>query len=198
MARPHKTLPIPQVIPPAEGQAQSEPGVRSLVAPRPPSKRMARKPAFRTPVFLRSQNELGISGAMDHVGRTDLTPMVPLPVRASLAQEIGIYKVQLSRYLYLISRVTRWPGMPGTSYSTSHYPTFQGYPTAKVVSLINTSPSRRSLRPRPNMRRRTGYKNSPATTAAPSRPGYMNAPPRFKKAIPAPLNNYEPPVYGEN
>jgi hypothetical protein len=128
---------------------------------------------------------------MDHAARNDLAPTVPLPVRSSLAQEIGVWKVQLNRYIYLLARATRWPGMPGTSFSTSGYPSFKGYPTAKVPMTVNTAPNNMS-----RSRQATGY-SRPGFGGYPKRKGFMLAPARFKKALPLPLNEYEPPVYGE-
>lgn len=189
------TLPIPQIDPPAERRADPEPG-RELspnLRPKPPGKNFTRKDALRAPRYPRMQRQNGISAAMDHTGRDDLAPTVPLPVRSSLAQERGVWKVQLNIYNYLKARATRWPGMPGTSFSTSHYPSFSGYPTVRVETVINTAPpmvktSRGSV---PAGRSRPGFGGYP------KRSGFMAAPPRFKKALPAPLNEYEPPVYGE-
>jgi len=185
----HRTLPIPQVDPPAERRADPEPG-RELspnLLPKPPGKNFTRKDALRTPVYSRMYSERGISGGMDHTGRNDLAPTVPLPVRSSLAQEIGVWKVQLSHYIYIFARATRWPGMPGTSFSKSGYPSFAGYPTARVESVINTAPRNMAVR------NRAQY----GANGRPARSGFMTAPPRFKKALPLPLNEYEPPIYGE-
>lgn len=189
MKQGHRTLPIPQVVPPAERRADPQPGIELSpeLRPKPPGKNFTRKDALRTPVYPRKQNERGISGGMDHAVRNDLAPTVPLPVRSSLAQEIGVWKVQLNKYLYIVARATRWPGMPGTSFSTSGYPSFHGYPTAKVHTTINTAPRMSTSNPRATRGLR-GY---------PARSGFMRAPARFKKALPSPLNEYEPPVYGE-
>jgi hypothetical protein len=190
------TLPIPQVDPPAELRADSEPG-RELspnLRPKPPGKNFTRKDALRTPRYPRMQRGNGIIAAMDHSARDDLAPTVPLPVRSSLAQEIGVWKVQLNRYIYLIAGATRWPGMPGTSYSTSHYPSYAGYPTARVETVINTAPPKIMANARGSVP--TGH-SRPGFGGYPKRSGFMAAPPRFKKALPAPLNEYEPPVYGE-
>jgi hypothetical protein len=188
----HRTLPIPQVDPPAELRADPEPGreLSPALMPKPPGKNFTRKDALRTPVYPRIYSERGISAGMDHTARNDLAPMIPLPVRSSLAQEIGVWKVQLTHYIYLFSKATRWPGMPGTSYSKSGYPSFAGYPTAKVRSLINSAPMMSRAR------QGTGF-SRPGFGGYPKRSGFMNAPPRFKKALPLPLNEYEPPVYGE-
>lgn len=187
----HRTLPIPQVDPPAELRADPEPGreLSPALRPKPPGKNFSRKDALRTPRYPRNQNERGISAAMDHSARNDLAPTVPLPVRSSLAQEIGVWKVQLNKYIWIIARASRWPGMPGTSYSTSGYPSFRGYPTAKVHTTINTAPA--AMVATNNQRQQRGRNGRPA------RSGFMNAPPRFKKSLPLPLNEYEPPVYGE-
>jgi hypothetical protein len=192
MRQGHRTLPIPQVNPPAESRSDPQPGneVSPELQPKPPGKNFTRKDALRTPRYTRMQNERGISGAMDHAARNDMIPTVPLPVRSSLAQEIGVWKVQLSKYLYPIAAVTRWPGMPGTSYSKSGYPSFAGYPTAKVQSIINTAPRMGGARAGTGMSR-------PGFGGYPKRSGFMTAPRRFKKALPLPLNDYEPPVYGE-
>lgn len=189
------TKPIPQIDPPAELRADPEPGreVSPYLLPKPPGKNFTRKDALRAPRYPRTQRGNGISAAMDFSARDDLAPTVPLPVRSSLAQEIGIWRVQLNIYNYIKARATRWPGMPGTSYSTSHYPTFDGYPTARVETVINTAPSmvKRTRRSVQSGTSRPGFGGYP------KRSGFMAAPPRFKKALPAPLNEYEPPVYGE-
>lgn len=184
----HRTLPIPQVIPDASGQADDEPGVGPVPRPNPKVlRKMARKPAFRTPVFVRPQSQRGIDYGMNHKSEK-LDVNIPMPVRSSLAQDIGVFKVQLSHYIYLFARATRWPGMPGTSYSTSYYPSFSGYPTAKVSTVVNTSPQMRASYANRQARGLRGF---------PARSGFMLAPPRFKKAIPAPINTYQPPIYGE-
>jgi hypothetical protein len=135
---------------------------------------MARKPAFRTPVFARVQSEQGMSYGMNHKAETNLSPGIPLPVRSSLAQEIFVFKVQLSHYFRSIAKATRFPGMA------------PGYPTAKAATMLNTAPPMRV-----NSRATTGLRGFPA------RSGFMNAPPRFKKALPLPVNDYQPPIYGE-
>lgn len=110
---------------------------------------------------------------MNHKSET-LDVNIPLPVRSSLAQEIAVFKVQLSHYFRQIAGATRFPGMA------------PGYPTAKALSLINTAP-----RMQVNSRAVTGLRGFPA------RSGYMNAPPRFRKALPSPVNDYTPPIYGQ-
>lgn len=189
----HRTLPIPQVDPPAELRSDPEPGqdLSPALRPKPPGKNFTRKDALRTPTYGRMQRENGIIVGMDWDAKNDLAPTVPLPVRSSLAQEIAVWRVQLNRYIYILAGAARWPGMPGTSYSTSGYPSFDGYPTAKLPTILNT---------RPNMKQTktvtSGY-SRPGFGGYPKRRGFMNAPPRFKKALPAPINDYEPPVYGE-
>jgi len=183
------TQPIPQIDVPAERRADPQPGseLSPNLRPKPPGKNFTRKDALRTPRYTRMYSQRGISSGMDHAARNDLAPTVPLPVRSSLAQLIGVWKVQLSKYLYPIAGATRYPGMPGTSYSTSDYPYFRGYPTARVESVINTAPRNMMLRNRAML----------GANGRPARSGFMTAPPRFKKALPLPLNEYEPPVYGE-
>lgn len=164
------TLPIPQVDTPAYARADSEPGVGPVPSPSPASKKMVRKPAFRTPVFPRPQNEAGITYAMVLPSETGLTPTVPVAVRSSLAQTIMVFRAQVSHY---ISQVR-----PG--------PVPMDYPVAKVRTLINTAPANRSRRATP----------VPGRKGFPARSGYMSAPPRFRKALRAPVNDYNPPVYG--
>lgn len=172
----HSTLPIPQEDVPATQRSDTEPGVGPV--PRPNFKvisKMARKPAFRTPVFVRPQSERGITYGMDHGAENGLTPNVPLPVRSSLAQEVAVWRVQVSHYFARIAGATRYPGMA------------PGYPTAKVLTLVNTAPRMRGGNPS-NIRGLRGY---------PARSGFMAAPPRFRKALPNPVNDYSPPIYGQ-
>lgn len=170
----HRTLPIAQVDPPATESAANIPGLGPVPSPAPSVRKMTRKPAFRTPVFSRVQSERGNEYGMAIKGENSLAPNVPLPVRSSLAQEIAVYRVQLSHYFASIAGATRFPGMA------------PGYPVAKVLTLVNTAP--RMVRGSRAVRGQRGY---------PARTGYMNAPPRFQKALPSPINNYQPPVYGE-
>lgn len=192
MRQGHRTLPIPQYDPPAELRSDPEPGseLSPALRPKPPGKNFTRKDALRTPTYARVQRENGIFAAMDHAARNDLAPTVPLPVRSSLAQEIGVWKVQLNRYIYILARATRWPGMPGTSYSTSGYPSFGGYPTAKVQTIMNTAP-RNMAGSQATGQSRPGFGGYPKSSS------FMKAPRRFTKALPLPVNTYEPPVYGE-
>lgn len=172
----HATLPIPQVDPPATERAETEPGIGPV--PRPDFKvlgKMARKAAFRTPVFVRPQNERGIDYGMDFGAEDGLAPTVPIAVRSSLAQEKTVYRVQTSHYNFVKVKATRFPGMA------------PGYPVAKVLSLINTAPQMRRGNPSATRGLR-GY---------PARSGFMAAPPRFRKALPTPVNDYSPPIYGQ-
>lgn len=173
----HRTLPIKQVDPPASGHADSEPGIGPVPSPAPQTRGMKRKPAFRTPVYVRPQSERGIDYGMNHKSE-ELTVNVPLPVRSSLAQEIGIFKVQLSHYFRAIAGATRFPGMA------------PGYPTAKVLSLINTAPKNMTKSGAvATGKSRAGFGGYPKTS------GFMGAPKRFEKALPLPINIYEPPTY---
>lgn len=177
--RVHRTLPIPQVDPPASGHADSEPGIGPVPSPAPQTRGMKRKPAFRTPVYVRPQSQRGMDYGMNHKTE-ELTVNVPVAVRSSLAQEIGVFKVQLSHYLRAIVGATRYPGMA------------PGYPTAKVLSLVNTAPKNMNTRGAvPTGTSRPGFGGYPKTS------GFMKASPRFKKALPLPVNNYQPPIYGE-
>jgi hypothetical protein len=67
MRQGHRTLPIPQEIPPAEFRADPQPGVELSpgLRPKPPGKNFTRKDALRTQVYARMQNERGISSGMD-------------------------------------------------------------------------------------------------------------------------------------
>lgn len=118
---------------------------------------------------IRSPLEYG----MQYGGRDMVGPNVPPPVpRQSLAQRVLINRHQVSRYLSRLS-----PAM-------SIVP-FTGYPAARVLTLIRTSPA-------PNQ--------TPTVSVygRPSAGGTMSAPPRFVKALPYPIAGYNPPVYGES
>lgn len=167
------TLPIPQIDPPATRRSDTEPGIGPVPHPAASIKKMARKPAFRTPVYVRDQDERGIDYGMNHKAEKDLEVTIPLPVRSSLAQPISIFKVQFSHYLARIAGASRYPGMA------------PGYPTAKVLTMLNVAPRMAVKQATPR-----------GVTGRPSRQGYMNAPQRFKKALPLPINDYQPPVYG--
>lgn len=179
----HRTLPIPQVDPPVTHRAATEPSQGPVPTPdKKALKRMAKKNALRTPVYPRPQKTMGMDYGMNHKAEI-LNVNVPLPVRSSLAQTIGIFKVQLSHYFRSKAGATRYPGM------------LPDYPVAKVLTLINTAPRMRRGNPRnvvgersPAFSFRSGYA---------ARPGFMNAPPRFHKALPLPTNDYKPPIYGE-
>lgn len=164
------TYPIPQEVPVASESAVTIQGIGPVPRAAPIVKKMARKPAFRTPVFPRPQNETGISYAMAIPAETDLQPTVPVAVRSSLAQTISVFRAQVSHYISTVR--------PG--------PVPMDYPVAKVLTLVNTAPGNRMRRARP----------VPGRGGHPARSGYMSAPPRFRKALRAPVNDYEPPVYG--
>lgn len=173
----HRTLPIPQVDPPATERSDTEPGIGPVPRPSKQVSKMARKSALRTPFFPRPQSQRGIDSGMTTMGSNDpsMLPTIPLPVRSSLAQTILVHRVQLSHYFAKVAGATRYNGGMAP-----------GYPVAKVLSLINTAPLMRR-----NARAVTGLRGLPA------RSGYMSAPPRFTKALPLPVNDYQPPIYGE-
>jgi hypothetical protein len=182
----HRTLPIPQVIPDAQHQADDEIGVSghpwsTTVVPRTLDTSTDNKPALRTPVYRRRQSERGIDYGLDYRGRGKRTLTIPLPVRSSLAQLITTYRTQISHY---ISRVRPFGMAPG-------------YPTAHVLTLIQTSPAKRTLNPlpRPGGINTPGQANSGATANRGDSPYYMRGPSRFRKALPTAMHRYEPPTY---
>lgn len=169
-------------IPDSRGQADDEQGVAG-----PPWNMRARetmaldrktdkRAPFRTPVFSRRYIQRGISHGMTVEGKRETAPGIPLPIRSSLAQVLRVERVQMSKYISWIRPYGMAPG----------------YPTAKVVTLINTS-SRIQRRPTPRINRPGGAPAQPRV----SHPGSMAAPRRFTKALPVSLNDYSPPVYGE-
>jgi len=174
----HKTLPVPQVIPPAEKQADDEIGVASSTIRQPLDSKMERSNPLRTPVFRRRQVEAGITGQLQFDGHSKRQLTIPTPIRSSLAQRIAQYKVQVSHYLEAWTK-----GMA------------PGYPTAKVVTLVRTnSATRRNPTPRP-ARDVTGM--IPASGGTAGVPGgyAMGTPRRYTKALPTAIVNYEPPTY---
>lgn len=96
------------------------------------------------------------------------SPGIPLFVRSSLYQNVLWHRFQISRY---ISKLRNYGMRPD-------------YPTPHVLTMINSAPPM-NKNPRPTISRfgRTGS------------PGYMQAPRRFKKALPANDIPYYPPEY---
>lgn len=169
-------------IPDSRGQADDEIGVAG-----PPWNMKAREamaldrktdklPPFRTPVYSRRYIQRGISQGMSVEGMRETAPMIPLPIRSSLAQVVHVNRVQISKYVSWIRPFGMAPG----------------YPTAKVRTLINTS-SRIQRRPTPRINRPGGAPAQPRVRDS----GAMGSPRRFTKALPVSLNDYSPPVYGE-
>lgn len=107
--------------------------------------------------------------------------MIQLPIRSSLAQAMRITRVQLSHYISWIRPYGMAPG----------------YPTAKVYTLINTSPKNRSLSPKPRIPNRgINYAFAQGAGARSSDSSYyMGSPRRFRKALPVSLVQYTPPTY---
>jgi hypothetical protein len=147
---------------------------------------------LRTPVYTRRQILTGISGFLSYEGLTNEAPMIPLPIRSSLAQRIHNQKVQLSHYISWIKPygMKRKYPFPGT-YETGDYP------TAKVSTIINTSPANRQVAPRPRINRAGTSPAQPRVGSRGSSAYAMGTPQRFKKALPAALVTFNPPVYGE-
>lgn len=180
---------IPQVTPLSEEAARNIPGIASVVPIHQRSRALdlktGGKPPFRTPVYHRRYLQRGISSGMSIPTKALPVVTVPLPVRSTLAQRIAVYRVQLSRYVSWIKPFGMAPG----------------YPTAHVLSLINTSPRNRGLTPMPHP---SSVKSGSVPTARGSgaRPTgdgsyYMGSPRRFKKALPVALVAYTPQVYGQ-
>lgn len=171
----HRTLPIPQVDPPADFRADPEPGRESSTLPPLPPKIMARKFTMRTPVYERHQDTRGIDEGMHVLGAHAPTPMVQLPVRSSLAQDVLAFRVQISHY---ISRVKPFGMAPG-------------YPTAKVWTLLNTAPRNMGRKSVPTISKANRGPMQPRVSS----PGFMLPPKRFPKALNIEPNDYEPPTY---
>jgi len=177
----HRTLPIPQVVPGPEGQADDQPGVQSpRQRTQPLDTKTGHKSPLRTPVYDRSQNEHGIYGQMVFDPHSKRALTIPTPIRSSLAQAIAVYRSQISHY---ISRVKPFGMAPG-------------YPTAHVLSLINQAPRNMSGRPTPTAgpNIRGPYAGATANRGKQT-PYFMGAARRFSKALPTAINNYEPPTY---
>lgn len=185
--------PIPQVIPPASGQADDEIGVpgrpwHTETWPYKDARKRRttdRRAALRTPVYTRAYIQRGIMQYMTYGAQAEKPPGIPLPIRSSLAQIIHIHKVRLSHY-------TSWMKPYGMK---RHYPipseALGDYPVAKVVTLINKGPNNLAVQPLPVI-------NRPGI--APSQPrvrhrGTMGPPRRFTKALPVSMVNFVPPTY---
>lgn len=148
----------------SEQSAASIPGLAAAELPPLPDKNMERKPPFRTPIFARLQDERGITAQAVSSDGEVASPTVPIPVRSSLAQTVLIFRRQITTY---ISRVKPYGMAPG-------------YPTAKVPTILHTTP-RHAL-----IRSARGY---------PASKGQMLPPKRFTKALPTKQNDYEAPTY---
>lgn len=131
----------------------------------------AKTPFFPSPVVSRIEDTDGIAGMMTYGPRVIGAPSVAYNPRSSLGQPVTRYRSQISVYL--------------SKYRTGLQAVI-GYPTARGQTILNTAPPL-SRRPTPR-----GNGN------APTHPGAMGTPKRFKKALPAPLNVFNPPVYGES
>lgn len=179
-------LAVRQVVPSSLGQADDEPGVSGppwAGRPVPIDHRgMESKPPFRTPVFTRRYIQKGITQAGLYTSRREPAPMIPLPIRSSLAQVINRHVFRNSHYVSWIKPFGMAPG----------------YPVAKVRTLL--SASRRVVAPDGIHRIPRPMVNRAGT--APAQPRYlgsgvMTPPRRFRKALPAQMVTYNPPVYGQ-
>jgi len=102
--------------------------------------------------------------------RADGVPNVPPPMaRSSLAQRILIHRTQISRYISQLS-----PAMSLVPLA--------GYPYAGVIKQVHLSPQANQT---------PILSTFPATAGG----GTMAAPSRFTKALPYPIQNYQPPTY---
>jgi hypothetical protein len=185
---------IPQVEPPAEARADPQPGVYSITPrPKPLDRKTDKKFPLRTPRYTRKQILRGMTSHMSYEGMREEAPMIPLPVRSSLAQVVHVQKVQLSKYFSWIKPGSQLVGTLGS-------PEEGGYRVARVFTLIQTNYAR-SRSPRPVLGRRPAYGGSMGARAGSKstvsgRRG-MGTPQRFRKSLPVALVEYSPPVYGQ-
>ena len=128
----------------------------------------ARARDFPSPIVSERADVRGLLYAMNYAPHHFGIPTVPMPVRSSVGQPVVRYRLQRS---YYISRYRL--GLQALI----------GYPTARGQTIINTAPPQ-ITHPRGNGR-------------APVRGGVMRRNPRFTKALPLPVNNFNPPVYGQ-
>lgn len=127
-------------------------------------------PSFPSPIVSRIPDTDGIAAMMSYGPRVIGAPSVAYNPRSSLGQPVTRYRSQISVYI--------------SQYRVG-LQAMIGYPTARGQTILNTAP--------PLSRRPTPRGNGNATT----HPGAMGSPKRFAKALPAPLNVFNPPVYGQ-
>lgn len=117
----------------------------------------------------------GMAYGMLYGGKVMQAPNVPPMQRQSLAQQTLIHREQESSYISTLRNYGLRPD----------YPAFHAH------SLVRKTPVR-SVRPAPVMGR-YGY-----GLAQTSSPGNTGSQPRFRKALRTPINQFNPPIYGDS
>ena len=126
-------------------------------------------------VVSQKQLRTGMSYSMNYGGRKqEVAGIYPVP-RASLAQDVLIHRYQNSHYV----SVTGFPERRSFLI---------GYPQAHVLTMVGGGPS-------PNQTPAMANPVQSINKVPIQRGGTMAPSPRFKKALPLPLNNYTPPTY---
>lgn len=124
----------------------------------------------------------GLEYGMTIQSRDIPAPDVPLPIRSSLAQSLGVHRFQISRNLKLLRNYGFAPGNPVLKAQTIP---LQGRANAQRPTPVMTRFGMQA--PRPG-----------ATPVFPrvGKPGAMGSVRRFPRAILVPPNTYRIPVYG--
>lgn len=125
-------------------------------------------PGFPSPIVNRTMNETGMAYGMVFQPRVIGIEGGAQIERQSIRQPVLKHRSQASHYLSRF-RV----GLQAEI----------DYPAARGFKIINSAPPL-TRRPHPQ-----------GSGRAASRPGFMGSPPRFKKALRAPVNTFSAPVY---
>lgn len=134
-------------------------------------------------VVSQKQNRTGMSYAMDYRGKQLRTAGVLPTARASLAQTVLLHRAQRSFRLSLT-------GFPARLAELA------GYPSVHVLTLLPGSPSPNQVPALSNNLVSPPAGDYSMVNPQPvQRGGTLGPQPRFKKALPLPINNYQPPVY---
>lgn len=127
-------------------------------------------------------NRTGLEYSGVSVARSMRPATVPMPIRASLAQDVNAYRIHFSRKLRFLRTYGFAPGNPVLKAPKNPY-TVYGVKSRRPLPVVRGG-------------KRAGPLSVTRTPAA-ARPGYMGSPKRFPKALPVVPNNYTPPIYGE-
>lgn len=126
------------------------------------------------------------------------TPGFPSPIVSQKADRDGmafgmVFQPRVNGVdttAFLEAQSLRQPILKARLQASSYFSKFRtglqaeiNYPAARGFKIIPSAPPL-TRQPHPQ-----------GSGRAASRPGFMGAPPRFKKALPAPVNIFNPPVY---